>query len=506
MALAKMEFRPGISKDDSPLSAEGGWVDGDKIRFRQGKPQVLGGWEKLTSTAFEGICRGLHVWVALDGQFRIGVGTHTKLYVYSGGGLYDITPVGLVAGNESSGGGLGYGTGGYGEGVYGGASVAEFRPRTWSLANWGENLVANPRRAGVYEWAGNTASPAAIIATAPAEVGSIFVTSERILVACGATEYGGVNYDPMLVHWSDQEDNTNWTPSATNQAGFYSLSHGGRIVRGLPSRKTNLIWTDAALFSMTYLGDPLLVYGFELLGQGCGLIGANAAAEKDGSAYWLSNNGEFYQFTGGAAQQISCPVKRYVMDTLNYTQAEKIYATLNGANNEVWWFYPDTRDGDGDECSRYVTYNYVENLWAVGTWNRTAWVDAGVLQYPLSASADGYLYYQETGSSGDGGAITAYAESAPLDLADGEQLLSVMRAVPDVEDMVGGMTLSLLARMWPAGTETTHGPYTILPSTTKVDIRMTARQVAIRLDSSSAPSFWRLGAMKLDLRETGSKR
>ena len=504
MALTKMDFRPGVSKDDSPLSTEGGWVDTDKIRFRLGKPQTIGGWTKLVSTAFSGKCRGLHAWNALDGMPRIGVGTHTKLYVYSGGGLYDITPVGLLAGNESSGGGTGFGTGGYGEGVYGGAGTAELRPRTWSLSNWGEYMLAVPRRGPLYEWAGVTATPAAEVTAAPDEIGSIFVTSERIVVACGATVYGGSTYDPMQVAWCDQEDNTNWTPSATNQAGFYNLSHGGRIVRGIPSRKTNLIWTDAALFSMSYLADPLLVYGFELLGQGCGLIGANAAVEKDGSAFWLSNNGEFYQFTGGAPQPIPCPVRRYVLDNLDYTQAEKIYASINSANSEVWWFYPDSRDGT--ECSRYVIYNYAEQLWSVGTFNRTAWIDSGVLQYPLSASADGYLYYQESGTNGDGGVITAYAESAPLDLADGEQLLSVMRAVPDVEDMLGGVEISLLARMWPAGSETTHGPYTVLPTTTKVDTRMKARQVALRLDSSSSPSFWRLGALRLDLRETGSKR
>lgn len=505
MPLMKMEFRPGVSKDDSPLAMEGGWVDTDKIRFRQGKPQVVGGWEKLNpTTPFVGKCRGLHAWTALDGMFRVGVGTHSGLYVYSGGGLSDITPTGLLAGNESSGGGTGYGTGTFGSGVYGGASTAEFRPRTWSLSNWGEFLIANPRRGGVYEWAGNIATPAAVVTNAPTEVGSIFVTAERILVCCGATEYGGSDYDPMSVQWSDQENNTVWAPSATNQAGFYNLSHGGRIVRGIPSRKTNLIWTDSALYSMSYLADPLLVYGFELLGQGCGLIGANAAAEKDGSAFWLANNGEFYSFTGGAPQPLVCPVKRYVMDNLDYVQAEKVYCSINSANTEVWWFYPDSRDGD--ECSRYVCFNYSENLWSVGTWNRTSWIDSGVLQHPLSAATDGYLYYQERGTNADGGAIAAYAESAPLDLADGEQLLSVMRAVPDVEDMQGGMTISLKTRLWPAGTETTHGPYTVLPTTTKVDTRLKARQVALRIDSSSNPSFWRLGALRLDLRETGSKR
>jgi hypothetical protein len=503
--LTKMEFKPGVSKDDSPLASEGGWVDGDKIRFRGGRPQTLGGWSKLSGSSFSGKCRGLHAWNALDGLPRIAVGTHSNLYIYSGGGLSDITPVGLPAGYESSGGaGTGFGQGTFGSGVFGGVSTTEFRPRTWSLTNWGEHLLANPRRGGLYEWAGVTSTPAALVSGAPAEIGGIFVTSERIVVATGATVFGGSAYDPMQVAWSDQENNTVWTPSATNQAGFYNLSHGGRIVRGLPSRKTNLIWTDAAMFSMSYLADPLLVYGFELLGQGCGLIGANAAAEKDGNAYWLSNNGEFYQFTGGQPQPIPCPVKRYVMDNLDPKQAEKIWCSLNSANNEVWWFYPDVRDGS--ECSRYVVYNYAENIWSVGTFDRTAWIDSGVLESPLAASADGYLYYHEHGTSADGGALVAYAESAPLDMADGEQLMSVMRAVPDVEDQIGGVALSLKARFWPAGAETAHGPFTILPTTEKIDFRLKARQVALRLDSSSAPSFWRLGALRLDLRETGSRR
>jgi hypothetical protein len=188
---------------------------------------------------------------------------------------------------------------------------------------------------------------------------------------------------------------------------------------------------------------------------------------------------------------------------LNWAQSEKIHAGVNSANSEVWWFYPTS---SSDECDRYVAYNYLENHWTIGTWDRTAWADAGVQQYPVATDSSGYLYYHETGHSADGGALTAYLESAPIDLGDGDRLLSVLRAVPDIEDMSGGMTLTLLARSFPASAETTYGPYSITATTEKIDLRMTARQVALRLDSASAPSFWRLGALRLDMRETGSRR
>lgn len=504
MTLQKVAFKPGIIKDDAPLAAEGGWIDADKVRFRQGQAQLIGGWERVSTTPVTGVCRGLHGWAGLDGGARLGIGTHSALWVFTGGELADITPVGLAAGQEHGTGGLGYGTGGYGEGTYGVAADFEYFPRTWSLANWGEYLLGVPRGDTLYEWTGDTGTPAVAVANAPDEISCMWVTSERIVMCGGATEFGGSTFNPMLLRWSDQEDNTNWTPSATNQSGDLILSRGGRIVKGVASRKTNLVWTDTSLFAVTYLGDPLLVYGAELLGEGCGLIGPNACCEKDGMAFWLSPGGEFFMFSGGAPQPIACPVKRYVSDNLAWVQSDKIYCGINSANNEVWWFYPDSRDGN--ENSRYVAFNYLENHWTIGTWDRTAWSDAGVWQHPIATDSDGYLYYHERLASADGGVITAYIESAPSDIGDGDALMAVLRAVPDFDDMQGGLTLTLKGRQWPAGAETTHGPYSVLPATEKIDLRATARQMSIRIDSASAPSFWRLGALRLDMTQTGSRR
>lgn len=503
MPLTAIQFKPGIVKDDSGLASEGTFIDADKVRFRQGRAQTIGGWQRLTSTAFSGICRGLHCWAGFDSLPRIAIGTHSHLQVYVGGGIHDITPSGLASGSSSSSGGTGYGTGTYGTGTFGAALVAVSSPRAWSLASWGEHLLASPRDGGLYEWSLNTGTPATVIATAPTTIGSMFVTSERIVVACGTVPYGGSDYDPMLVSWSDQENNALWSPSATNQSGDYPLSSGSRIVRGIASRKTNLIWTDTSLYSMTYLGDPLLVYGFELLGQGCGLIAPNAAVEKDGSAWWMTRSGEFYGFTGGAPAPIPCPVQRYVSDNLNWSQSDKIHAAVNSANTEVWWFYPST---DSDECDRYCAYNYAEQHWTVGSFDRTAWADAGVHQYPVATDSSGYLYYHEIGFTANGGALTAHLESAPSDLGDGDQLLSVLRAVPDIEDLQGGLSITFKGKQFPASAEVAHGPYAVATTTEKIDVRLTTRQVAMRFESASAPSFWRLGSMRLDLRQTGSKR
>lgn len=504
MPLQKVAFRPGIVKDDSPLGAEGTWIDGDKIRFRQGQPQTIGGWERASPDTFTGIARGLHAWAGLDGAPRVGIGTHTGLWVFYGGGLYDVTPAGLAPGLADGTGGAGFGTGAFGVGAFGVPSTTEYFPRTWSLANWGENLLGSPRGAGLFEWSGNPASPAAAVAGAPSKIGCMWVTAERIVMCGGAVPFAGGAFDPMLLRWSNQEDNTDWTPNATDQAGELPLSLGGRIVKGLAARDGNLVWTDTGLWSLEYLGDPVLVYRARHLGGGCGLIGANAAAVKDGTAYWLTGAGEFYRFDGQAPAPIPCPVQRYVTDNLSWVQADKIYCAINSANSEVWWFYPDRRDGN--EASRYVAYNYAEDHWTVGTFDRTAWVDAGVWQNPIATDTKGGLYFHERLFSADGGAIEAHLESAPSDIGDGDQLMAILRIVPDIEDLQGGVNVRVRGRQFPAGPERDYGPYTILPTTQQIFFRATARQMALRFDSASAPSFWRLGALRLDMQQTGARR
>jgi len=93
MPLAKLQFRPGVNRETTSYTNEGGWFDVDKVRFRFGLPEKIGGWLKTSPTYFLGTCRALHPWVALDGSRFLGVGTHIKYYINQGGGYNDITPI-----------------------------------------------------------------------------------------------------------------------------------------------------------------------------------------------------------------------------------------------------------------------------------------------------------------------------------------------------------------------------------------------------------------------------
>jgi len=93
MPFLKLQFRPGLNRDSTSYSDEGGWYDGDKIRFRLGYPEVIGGWERVSNSQFQGSCRALHPWTALDGTKYIGVGTNLKYYVLRGTEYFDITPI-----------------------------------------------------------------------------------------------------------------------------------------------------------------------------------------------------------------------------------------------------------------------------------------------------------------------------------------------------------------------------------------------------------------------------
>ena len=96
MPLTKLQFQPGINRETTSYTNEGGWFDMDKVRFRFGFPEKIGGWETISATYFLGTCRSMHPWVALDRSRYLGVGTHLKYYINEGGGYNDITPIRLT--------------------------------------------------------------------------------------------------------------------------------------------------------------------------------------------------------------------------------------------------------------------------------------------------------------------------------------------------------------------------------------------------------------------------
>lgn len=505
--LSQLDFAPGLVMDDTAVASEPFWSHGDKVRFVRGKPQPIGGWSKKLSTQLDGRCRAAHAWINRARDLLLGLGTHTKLYVVKGGAVFDITPGALAAGFADSGEGGGYGLGTYGSGAYGEAATGSGFLRTWSLDHWGEYLLAAPKGGTLYEWQGDTGVDAAAVTGAPTAIDSMFVDPNRFVVALGATEQATGQFNPMLVRWSDQESALSagydeWTASSTNKAGEYPLSDGGRIVGGRAGGP-NLIWTDTALYQMR-LTDVGAVFAFPPVASNCGLIAPNAVAERDGLAWWMGSNKQFHGYAGGAPETIDCPLKDHVFRHIDYDQADKICTAVVGQFNEVWWFYPDMRDGN--ECSRYVAYNTVDRTWSAGELARSAFIDAGVFAYPIGVSPDGYIYDHELGQSADGAAIGEELISGAFDIEDGDALMRIHGMLPDLKDVAGLVEVSVLTRHEPNGAEQTWGPFTVNAATTRLNFQALGRHARIKIASNSSPSFWRLGAPRWDILPTGMKR
>lgn len=500
MTLVSLPLRPGIVKDDPDFASEGVYVDGQNVRFWRGWPEKIGGWSKYVADQVAGKARGLVSWRDNDGNTYVAIGTHSNLYVVTQAALSDITPSGFTEGYEygTSGAGWGAGTWGHAQGWGSPAAVpTAFDPMTWSLATWGQNLLACPRNGTLYEWALVTATPAAAVSGAPSQIGTIFVTKERFAVAVGA--HNGTSFDPMLIRWSDQEDNTSWSTSSTNLAGDFRLA-GSIAVAGTQSRLTNLIWTDEGLYSMTYLGDVEFVFGFDTLGRNCGLIGPNAFVEKDGMAFWMSPTQQFFVYDGGSPRPLDCTVRKFVFDALVASNKAAVYCGMNARFNEVWWFYPT--DPDAPELDSYVIYNWRDNVWATGTMSRTSWFDANATSYPLAVDAEGYLYSHEVGVDADGAAMVAYVETAPFDLGDGDLVMHMYRMVPTME-LTGSVDVATSVRRWPQGAVEKTITKTFSTTTEKIDLHIEGRQARLRFTSDAIGDWWRLVKVRLGLMPGG---
>ena len=387
---------------------------------------------------------------------------------------------------------------GYGYQAYGKSTYGTPRPQlsttgidaatTWALDNWGEYLIACRSDEGkIYEWQLNTANRAAVVTNAPTGNSSILVTDERFLFALGA---GG---NPRKVQWSDQEDNTTWTPTATNQAGDFELATSGKILCGERTRFGSLILTNIDAHLATYQGPPY-VYGFERVGFGCGVISAQASVSLDGGVAWMSNGG-FFLFDGGVKPLVS-DVSDYVFSDLNYLQAAKVNAVLNSEYFEIIWSYPSS---GSNECDRYVIWNFRENTWSIGSWARTSGVAAGVFEYPVMFDPSGYVYDHEFGWNYDG--ASPYAETGPIEFGEGDRIMVARQVLPD-EKLQGQVSVSFKTRFAPEGAESTFGPYTINSKYT--DVRFSGRQVSFKVTGAQLGD-WRVGNFRLEA-VPGSRR
>jgi hypothetical protein len=713
MPLKKLIFKPGVNRENTRYTTEGGWYDCDKIRFRQGTPEKIGGWTRLAPSTFLGVCRSLWDWVTLGNLNLIGVGTNLKFYVESGGTYYDITPyrylstatdtlnnpftttiasnvvtvadtgsnvqtgdivvisnvdatttfdgipgtelngrhvvtrvdansytitvttnatagasgiggTGIVvnyfyyvqaltdpyatttgssnvvvtdaahgavngdfvsfspsvtlngvtisgeyqitfidinsyritgtgtASSSGSGGGavyatyeinvgpeiqiplVGWGSGRWGFGPWGSGESSSNQLRLWSQSNFGEDLVFGPRSGGLYYWDATGGLPSRGIAvTTMAGASDVPVIQEFILISdvsrfvfCfGCNDYGSTDLDPMLIRWSDQESVTNWTPAITNQAGSLRLSHGSGILTALQVRQEILVWTDSSVYSLQYVGAPV-VWGSTLLGDNISIMGPNAVAVASGVTYWMGKD-KFYKYDG-RVNTLRCDLRQYIFSDLDQDQGYQVFAGTNEGFNEVWWFYCSA---NSTVIDKYVIYNYSEDIWYYGTMGRTAWLDTGLNQYPIAASYERNLILHENGVNdnitGTAVAINSYITSSQFDIDDGHNIGFIWRMIPDITfrnsdnspalapqvtmtltpyqnsgsgpnnpASVGGNSSANVTRITQVPVEEFTG---------QLYIRVRGRQMEMKIESNRLGTQWQLGAPRIDIKPDGRR-
>ena len=616
MPLSKIRFNPGIDKEGTEYTADAGWYDGDKVRFRQGRPEKIGGWRKFSQSPFLGVCRSLFDWASLEFLRFIGVGTNLKFYVTEGTNYSDITPIrdttaagdvtfaatdgsstitvsdtshgavlndfvtfsGAVslggnitadvlnqeyeitgvptantytitakdtdgvtvtanASDTGNGGasvvgeyqintglnayvaGSGWGASAWGASTWGSASPlsALGQLRLYSQDSFGEDLIFNVRAGGIYYWDESSGASTRAVAledlagasNAPTVALQIMVSdTDRHVIAFGCNPIGSSAIDPLFVRFSDQENAADWTPTATNTAGGVRINSGSIIVGALQTRQEILIWTDASLHSMRFVGSPF-VFQFDRITSDASMISPNAAVDVGGVVYFM-DRGNFFLYNG-AVQVVPCTVKDYVFSNLNQGQAYKVFAAENRRFSEVTWFYPVGQDNT--EITNYVTYNYAENVWSIGTLGRGAWISSGTRDFPIASSVidggDNYLYEHEVGFDDDGQPMTAYIESGGIELADGEQFAFMKRIIPDFEfsgsEASASVDVVIKGADFPLQDKSTLSTSAVTPSSTQLYVRNRSREVVVRLESDGSGYGWRSGDLRFDLRTDGKR-
>lgn len=612
MPLKKIQLKPGVNRENTRYTTEGGWYACDKVRFRYGTPEKIGGWNRISNVnTFQGTARSLWPWTAL-----LGVGTNLKFYIMYGAAYFDITPIrstvtltnpfttssgfptvtvadvahGCVTGDfvtfsgasavggltlngeyqitvvtvdsytitaasnassSATGGGTvtaayqintglatqsplsGWGAGAWGSGPWGTGVTSIESLRVWNQMNFGEDLIFGPKNGPLYYWDNSSGLTSRGVnltsltgaSDAPVVHSSLMVSdASRFVLAFGCNDYGSADQNLMLIRWSDQESAVNWTPSATNQAGSLQLSHGSEIVGVIQVRQEILVWTDTSLYSLQYLGPPV-VWGSQLLADNITLMSDRAMITAAGVTYWMGDD-KFYIYDG-RVQTLPCDLRRYIFNDFNQDQNEQVFCASVEKFNEVWWFYCSANNSSTSP-DKYVVYNYAERIWYYGTMDRSAWIDASLVSvYPISAAGN-QLLYQESGVDDGSGAVNApieaYITSSEFDIDDGHNFAFVWRVLPDITfdgstasnpratltllplqnsgsgynnpASLGGSDNQLITRTATAPVEQFTG---------QVNIRVRGRQMAMKVSSNELGVAWQIGSPRIDLRVDGRK-
>jgi hypothetical protein len=425
--------------------------------------------------------------------------------------------------------GTGWGTGPWSRGTWNSSTstaVPGAQMRVWSQDNFGEDLIICVHDGGIFYWDRSLGVSSRAVAledlagaqAAPTVAKQVIVSErDRHVIAFGCDPEGdpGVQ-DPLIIRFSDQENPAEWRTLPTTTAGELRIGTGSEIVCAVQTKQQVIIFTDVSVHAMQYIGDPF-TFGLQEVSSSISIMSHNAMVAVGDTVFWMGRN-EFYAYDG-AVVQIPCDVKEYVFSGLNPQQFLKVYAGHSSSFSEVWWFYPSANSSENDS---YVVYNYEQKIWYYGTLARTAWQDRNVLSFPLAASPDGYVYYQENGlddgSANPPVALAPYIESSVVDMGEGDQFMFATRVIPDLTfrnstNVAPTATLTLKARNFPGGAyfATDSDPVVKTAShpveqfTNQLFTRLRGRSISLRIESNQTGTAWRLGDPRLDLRTDGRK-
>jgi hypothetical protein len=503
MPLIPIDLKPGVYKNGTAYSGKTRWADSNLVRWKDGAIRVIGGWERRKNQSGVNIAalfanaaieapRNIISWVDNAGARRIVVGTNRALYhIDNSGAVTNITPTGFTVGSKNSGIEDGYGTYTYGNSAYGTPRTASGALPTpvpsWDFDLWGENLLAQFRGDGpLYQWVPG-AVRAVSISTAPSDMQDVIVTDERIVLGVGG------NATPRLVQWSASEDNTDWTPSATNQAGSLILAGVGPLLAVTQIMNEILVVGQNEVYTGRYLGPPY-VYGFDRVGDNNGLLSANTLVTTARFAMWASQR-NFWLYDG-ALKKLESDIIDFFYDDISSTEYSKTYGFTVRDFNEVWWLY-QSKNSTTTEPDSYICYDYALNHWTKGRLNRTVGIDKWATANPVMVSPSGEIYNHELAGVSIVDGAAPYCETGPIELGQGDQQTYIDYLYPD-EATANDVALTIKTKDMPNLTEQVFGPY-VLASPTPVRAR--GRQFALRFEGRAAG--WKIGLMRANVKSGG---
>ena len=388
----------------------------------------------------------------------------------------------------------------------------------WTLDSWGNDLIATPGNSvsinypthplvyqPIYYWDATGGIQAQAIANGPpASNGAFVAMPQRQIVAWGSSFSGII--DPLLIRWSDVNNFNTWVAQTTNQAGSFRLASGAAIIGARQTTQQGLIWTDIELWSMQYISLPL-VYGFNRIGQGCGLIGRYAHGILNGVVYWMGKN-QFFMLSGYGVVMIPCPIWDTAFQDLDLVNVGKITCATNSMFQEITWYFP-VKGGSG-ENSNYIKLNAQGivagqgPIWDYGTLDRSAWIDVSVLQQPIGFSpTNKFIYQHEISPDADGAAMGETFTTGWFSLVEGDQMAFVDQWWPDFkwgyfgQTQNANVTMTINGEDYPGQTVyPSYGPFTITQSTTHIDPRIRHRLVSLTVSGTGTGTWWRFGGMR----------